>query len=259
MLDGSREPFERAGCFDPDGAKAASFSSDFGYPVLDGEDAVLDASDALYVTTWTAEHKRLVEAAAARGIHVFCEKPLAVDADQAADMAATVDGAGVVNQVGLILRRSPAFGLLRCLLDDPAAGRPMAVVFRDDQHIPIRGQYGSTWRGDPDKAGHGTLIEHSIHDLDILEFLLGPAASVSCRTANFHGIDEIEDLAAATITFANGAAASLTSVWHDVDERPSLRHVEVFAERLYARLEGDWEGPVSFRFAGDAEETTLSH
>jgi hypothetical protein len=33
----------------------------------------------------------------------------------------------------------------------------------------------------------------------------------------------------------------------------------VFAERLYARLEGDWEGPVSFRFAGDAEETTLSH
>ena len=36
----------------------------------------------------------------------------------------------------------------------------------------------------------------------------------------------------------------MTSVWHDVLERPSLRHVEVFCERLYVELVDDWLGPV---------------
>ena len=46
-------------------------------------------------------------------------------------------------------------------------------------------------------------------------------------------------------------------MWHDIDERPSLRRVEVFCERAYIAVEGDWVGPVRWRFAGDAEETVL--
>jgi predicted dehydrogenase len=117
--------------------------------------------------------------------------------------------------------------------------------------------YGSTWRQDPAKAGAGTLLEHSIHDLDILEHLLGPATSVACRTATFHELAGIDDVADVSLAFANGATASLTSVWHDVDERGSLRRVEVFAERLFAVVEGDWLGPVRWRFAGDEEESVL--
>ena len=95
-----------------------------------------------------------------------------------------VEAAGVVAQVGLVLRRSPAFGLAGSLLSDERAGRVMAVVFRDDQFIPIRGHYGSSWRADPRLAGAGTLLEHSIHDLDLLEHLLGPATSIACRTVD---------------------------------------------------------------------------
>jgi predicted dehydrogenase len=172
-------------------------------------------------------------------------------------MAEAVAAAGVVAQVGLVLRRSPAFGLVKALLEDPAAGRAMAVVFRDDQYIPVRGFYGSTWRADPARAGAGTLIEHSIHDLDLLRWLLGDATSVTCRTSTFHRIDGIEDVAAVTATFGSGATAALTSIWHDVDERGSLRRVEVFCERAYIGLEGDWLGPVRWRFAGDDEESVL--
>ena len=53
-------------------------------------------------------------------------------------------------------------------------GKPMALVLRDDQYFPIQGMYGSTWRSDVDKAGGGTLIEHSIHDLDVINWVLGP-------------------------------------------------------------------------------------
>jgi predicted dehydrogenase len=181
---------------------------------------------------------------------VFCEKPLAVDLASATQMAATVAAAGVVNQVGLVLRHSPAFGLLKALVADPASGRPMSVVFRDDQFIPIQGGYRSTWRGDVAKAGAGTLLEHSIHDLDMLEHVLGPVAAVSARTSEFHALPGIEDVAAVSLRFANGAVGTLVSVWHDVLERPSLRRIEVFCERTYAALEGDWFGPLEWVTSG---------
>ena len=168
-------------------------------------------------------------------------------------MAGAVDHAGVVNQVGLVLRHSPAFGMLKALAADPASGRPMSVVFRDDQYIPIQGTYRSSWRGDVTKAGAGTLLEHSIHDLDMLEHVLGPMASVSAATSDFHGLPGIEDVASVLLRFANGATGTLQSVWHDVLERPSLRRVELFCERGYFWLDNDNDGPVHWSRPGGDE------
>jgi len=236
---------------DPDDAKAALFAERSGATVAASEDEVIETSDAVYVTTWTSEHPRLVARVAAAGRAVFCEKPLAVNLGEALDMVEAVTRAGVTNQVGLVLRESPSFNLLRYLVNRPESGRVMAVVFRDDQYIPIQGQYGSTWRADPAKAGAGTLLEHSIHDLDIIEWLAGPIADVTGRTAHFHEIDGIEDLAVANLALASGAVATLTSVWHDILSRPSLRRVEVFCERAMYVLEGDVLGPVRWTLDGE--------
>src|SRR5262245_3758365 len=194
-----------AGVFDPDPERAEQFALASGAEVRATEQAVLDESDVVYVCTWTAEHRRLVDAACEQRLAVFCEKPLSTDAAAARAMADAVQAAGVVNQVGLVLRHSPAFGMLKALANDPQRGRAMSVVFRDDQFIPIQGHYRSSWRGDVAKAGAGTLLEHSIHDLDMLEHVLGPVASLSARTAYFHEIDGIEDVAAVSLQFASGA------------------------------------------------------
>ena len=132
---------------------------------------MLDGCDAVYVCTWTSEHPRLVAAAAERGLAVFCEKPLATDLAAAEAMADAVAGAGR-RQPGRagpapLARRSSGPGTWS---SRPDAGRVMAVVFRDDQFIPVQGHYGSTWRADRDQAGAGTLLEHSIHDVDMLRF-----------------------------------------------------------------------------------------
>ncbi len=236
---------------DPDAAKADAFASASGAQVAATEDALLDAVDAVYVCTWTSEHPRLVAAAAARGLPVFCEKPLAVDLATARSMVAAVTEAGVVNQVGLVLRDSPAFAYLRQLVARPDSGRVMSVVLRDDQYLPIQGQYGSTWRADPTKAGSGTLLEHSIHDLDILEWVLGPIEAVSASSRELHQLAGIEDVFVATLEFASGALGSLVSVWHDLLERPSLRRVEVICERAHFWLEDDLWGPVHWTRPGD--------
>ncbi|HEX9991943.1 MAG TPA: Gfo/Idh/MocA family oxidoreductase [Acidimicrobiales bacterium] len=247
----SGEDVAWAGVHDPDRRRAEAFAAASGATVCDGEEQVLDGCDAVYVCTWTSEHVRLVRAAAERGLAVFCEKPLATDLAGAVEVARAVGAAGVTNQVGLVLRHSPAFNLLRSLVGDPASGRVMAVVFRDDQYLPVQGHYGSTWRGDAARAGAGTLLEHSIHDLDVLEWLCGPVARVAAETAAYHGIPGIEDVAVATLRFASGATASLASVWHDVLDRPSLRRVEVLCERAWYALEGDWWGPVRWTRQGE--------
>jgi predicted dehydrogenase len=199
----------------------------------------------VYVCTWTNEHPRLVREAARRGLAVFCEKPLAITTRGAEQMEHAVAAAGVTNQVGLVLRRSPTYNWARRLIADPDAGRVMTVVFRDDQFIPIQGHYASTWRSDRALVGAGTLLEHSIHDVDMLRFLVGEVTRVSANTANFHGHDGIEDVANATLVFDTGAIGTLTSVWHDNLARPSMRRVEVFCERRYIAIEGDdWFGPV---------------
>jgi predicted dehydrogenase len=252
QLAASRVDHKVVAVHDPDADRAAAFAARHGAAAV-GEEDVVALADAVYVTTWTSEHARLVERAAAAGVAVFCEKPLAADAPTVAGMVAAVEAAGVVNQVGLVLRYLPSFRWLRHLVRDERAGEVLAVVFRDDQFIPNQGMYDSTWRTDAARAGRGTLLEHSIHDVDILLWLLGPVRAVSATTREVHGHPGIEDVAVARLDFAGGAAATLTSVWHDVLERPSLRRVEVFCSRLYAALEGDFFGPVRWRFTGDDE------
>lgn len=246
----------RAGVFDPDRERAEAFAAASGHTVCDSEQEVLDGCDAVYICTWTNSHPRLLEAAVSRGRHVFCEKPLAFTTAEAATMAEQAAAAGITHQVGLVLRHSPAYLWARHLVDDPAAGRVMTVVFRDDQFIPIQGHYASTWRGDRSLVGAGTLLEHSIHDVDMLRFLVGDVSRVSAQTANFHGLDGIEDVATASLRFDNGATGVLNSVWHDNLARPSLRRVEVFCERRHIVIEGDdWFGPVSWT---DSDGTTGS-
>jgi predicted dehydrogenase len=250
MLHTSDADAEITRVFDPDPAKAEGFAHASGATVATSEDELLDDVDAVYVCTWTSEHPRLVSRVAERGLPVFCEKPLATNLRDTATMVDAVARAGIVNQVGLVLRDSPAFLLLRHLVRSPESGRVMSIVFRDDQFIPIQGMYGSTWRAEVDKVGAGTLLEHSIHDLDMLEFLAGPVVGVSGRSARFHEHEGIEDVVVATLAFESGALAGLTSIWHDVLERPSLRRVEVFCENAYFVLEGDVVGPVRWTRCG---------
>jgi UDP-N-acetyl-2-amino-2-deoxyglucuronate dehydrogenase len=201
----------------------------------------------------TAGHKDLVLCAAERGKHVFCEKPLATNLADVEEMVAAVERAGVKASVGLILRHSPILTVLKSLTEDPDLGRLMTIVFRDDQFFPIQGHYKSEWRKERSLAGAGTLLEHSIHDVDVLRWLGGEVASVRGSIRNFAGHEGVEDLATAHLSFASGAQAQLTSVWHNVVTRPSSRRLELFFENGYFHIENDFAGTISVQTqAGDA-------
>ena len=202
------EEVQWAAVHDPDLRRARDFSALTGARLCHEEQEVFELSDAVYVCTWTSEHPRLVAAAAGHRLPVYCEKPLAVSVELARRMARHVREAGIVNQAGLVLRHSPAFHWVRHLLGDPASGQLMSISFRDDQYLPVDGYYASRWRSDPSLAGSGVLLEHSIHDIDILEFLAGPIRRLSCSTRSVHEISGIEDVAHVSLSSRQGYLAA---------------------------------------------------
>ncbi len=109
---------------------------------------------------------------------------------------------------------------------------------------PFKGHTPRKWRADAAQAGGGCLIEHSIHDLDILRYCFGDVESVVARTANHAGHPGIEDMAAVTLSFASGFEAQLTSIWHDILSRGSTRRLEVFCREGMVWLDDEFRGPL---------------
>jgi myo-inositol 2-dehydrogenase/D-chiro-inositol 1-dehydrogenase len=239
--------------YDPGARRAQRFAEAMGATVVDSAEAVAARCDAVWICTPTSAHRPAVDLALAAGRALFCEKPLDTDLAGATALVQAVQAAGVPAQCGLVLRSAPVFVALRDLVASGTLGRPMAAIFRDDQYFPIQGTYGSTWRAEVAQAGGGCLIEHSIHDVDILRFCFGEVTQVAGRTAAFAGHEGIEDRATVTMSFASGLEAHLTSVWHQILTRGSTRRVELFCELGMISLVDEFRGPLRIQTSEGTE------
>jgi predicted dehydrogenase len=242
--------------FDHDHERAGRLAEQHGARATASLEEVVDDVDVVWVCTWTAAHLEGVEAAVDRGRAVFCEKPLAPTLALAEQLAARL--AEVPHQVGLVLRHAPVFRTVAELVASGRYGRPMATVMRDDQYFPIQGQYASSWRSDVEKAGGGTLIEHSIHDVDVLRWILGDPVDIAARTTSRFGHAGIDDVATLTLRYGDGGSATIVSVWHQILSRESSRRLEVFCEDGLIWADDDYLGPVHVETNAGAEVLELA-
>lgn len=241
---------------DTDAEVRAKVRTDFGFREAYADaDALLTHADidTLFVCTPTHDHAAIVEAAAARRLNLFCEKPLAMSYAEGRRMVEAVEAAGCWAQIGLVLRYSPVYTVMRQRLLDADVGRPLAVVFRDDQCFPIRGLHATSWRADRSRTAGGTLIEHGVHDLDLLTWFFGPPRSLRAWQRNLAGHAGVEDYIAVELTFADGLQAQLVNVWHDMLQRPSNRRLEVFCQRAFVASDHDMLGSLRYQLGDEAE------
>lgn len=231
-----------AATHDLDGARAARLAEPHGAHAYTDLDGFLDAVDAVWVCTWTAAHRPVVAAAVERGLAVFCEKPLGPSLAECEHVAGLL--AAVPHQVGLVLRHAPVFRAAAEAVGSGRYGRSLACLMRDDQYFPTQGQYGSEWRADAARAGGGTLLEHSIHDVDVLAWILGAPSSARAEVASRFGHPGIDDVAVVTLGYDDGAHATLLSVWHQVLTRGSNRRLEVFCDDAFLWADDDYLGPL---------------
>jgi len=180
-----------------------------------------------------------------------------MSASDASEMAEVIRASGVISQVGLVLRFSPVYTVIRTMVRERTAGRLLAATMRDDQDFPIRGVHASGWRNDPALTAGGTLIEHSVHDFDLMRWMFGRVRRIYCRTRNLNGAGGIEDFGATELEFAKGAHGQLTSIWHRMIGRPSNRRLEVFTENLFIGCDHDTIGPIVVQRGDTAHEETI--
>ena len=168
-------------------------------------------------------HEEIVLAAAAAGKHIYCEKPLALDAVQARRMANAVEVAGVKAQVTFNFRFIPAVLRARQLLDEGLVGRVYSFrgwYFRSSYISPQR---PLTWRFSREVSGGGALFDLGSHLLDLICFLLGDVAQVRAMLEtriperplavdpSRMGKVEVDDLALLHMRLAGGAPGTAES------------------------------------------------
>jgi len=132
----------------------------------DPEDVLKDPEiEAVLVCSSTPSHADLTDAAARAGKHVFCEKPIAVDAARVRATLETVKRSGVKLQEGFNRRFDPTFARVRRAVVDGEVGdvQLVRVTARDPAAPPI--EYVQT--------SGGMFADMTIHDFDMVRFLSG--------------------------------------------------------------------------------------
>ena len=198
---------------DVDPARAAALAADYAVEhAVDSVQRLLELElDIVSVCTPHPTHQQVVLQAAAAGVHVLCEKPIAVDVPAAQQMVAACQDAGV--KFGVLFQRRfwPAAAALRAELDAGVLGTPVlgqvSVLLHREHEYYSAADWRGTWAAD----GGGVLMTQAIHYLDLLQWYLGDVARVQGEVNTYkHGEHiEVEDSATALITFTSGAMATV--------------------------------------------------
>ena len=173
------------------------------------EDLLADPDvDAVYISTTNELHKAQTLAAAAAGKHVLCEKPLALHLEDAREMVAACDKAGVVMGTNHHLRNAASHRKIRELVRSGAIGTPLFARVFHAVYLPPHLQ---GWRLNNPSAGAGVILDITVHDADTLRFILGaePMDAVAIAQQSGMAQGELEDGVMAVLRFDNGALAQL--------------------------------------------------
>jgi len=168
--------------------------------------AAFEGVDAVYVSTTNELHREQVLAAAAAGKHVLCEKPLALDLEEARGMVAACDAAGVVMATNHHLRNAGTHRAMRAAIEAGRIGRPLFARVFHAVYLPAHLQ---GWRIKDPRTGAGVVLDITVHDADTLRFVLGDepeAVSAMVQHAGMGG-EGIEDGVMGVVRFRSGLLA----------------------------------------------------
>lgn len=179
-----------------------------------------DSIDLVHICTPNHLHKDMALAAIATGKHVFCEKPLALNAQDARVIFEAAREAGVQTSMGFNYACNPLVSLAREMISAGELGEIFSFrgsYFEDymaDPAVPF------SWRCLRSQGGSGALADLGTHLINMAEYLLGPITEVLGELTTVHGhrMDpatgesravENEDIAQALVKFDRGCSGSM--------------------------------------------------
>jgi myo-inositol 2-dehydrogenase/D-chiro-inositol 1-dehydrogenase len=191
-----------AAVYDIEIENAVRFARTTGATAFQQPEQVIEACDAVYITTPNTQHTALAIEALAADKHVFCEKPMATNVTDARAVLDAAARSARIFQVGHNRRFAPVYVALKQML---ATGhKPHSA------HIKMnRGELlNPRWVANPKITG-GFLYETTIHLFDMARFLFGEVASLDA-VGSSHEYPEVDDFSC-LLRFASGAHATFAS------------------------------------------------
>ena len=188
-----------------DGAVASAWAGEFGIPKAHGSYQALVEDpdvDAVYIPLPNELHRPWAEKAADAGKHVLCEKPLALDADEARAMAEHGRSRGVLLMEAFMWRHQPRTLAVKKLVDDGAIGRLRLI--RASFSFPID---PGDWRLDPARGG-GPLWDVGCYGLNAARLFAGAEPERIEAVGDF-AANGVDMAVAATLRFPGGVLATI--------------------------------------------------
>jgi len=131
--------------------------------------------DAVSITLPTHLHSDFSIKALNAGLHVLCEKPMALNVQQCDDMIAAARRSGKILQIGHCVRFWPEYAKTKEIVD---SGRYGKVIFATFQRLSLLPTWSAdNWLEDQKRSG-GMILDLHIHDSDYVQYLFGPPNAV---------------------------------------------------------------------------------
>ena len=214
--------------------------------------------DAVSVCTWNAAHAPCTIAALNAGKHVICEKPMAMNVEEAEAMKEAADRNGKLLMIGFVRRFGNDCDVVKDFIDNDFFGD---LYYAKANYLRRNGCPGR-WFGDKNFSGGGPLIDLGVHVIDLVRYLMGNPKPVSvygatfdklgnrpnCKDSNgyFANYDKkqdvfnVEDLATALIRFDNGAVLQVECSF-TLNLKKGEGTIQLFGSKAGAKLDPDLE------------------
>nr|CAA6829455.1 MAG: Myo-inositol 2-dehydrogenase (EC [uncultured Thiotrichaceae bacterium] len=224
----------------PEGAKvvAAQYGAQF---VSEDEAFASGEVDAFIIASSTDTHSPLLARCATVGKPVFCEKPIDLDYDKAAECVKQVNESGITCMLGFNRRFDPQFAQLKAQMDAGAIGQLETLIITSRDPSPPPAEYIA--------VSGGLFRDMMIHDFDMARWVLGEEPTRIYATGSVlvdPAIGEAGDVDTASVTLstASGAIAIITNsrrASYGYDQR-----VEAFGEKGMLQVNNQLENQVVF-------------
>jgi UDP-N-acetylglucosamine 3-dehydrogenase len=218
---GDLDEADFVGLIDADANRGREAAERFGVRYFEDADSLFGAVDAVVVCSENKNHARDVIPALRGGVHVLCEKPISTTVEDARAIIDASETSGSQFRVAFPLRYLPSIVRTKEILRERSLGRILAV--NGTNH----GQAPGGWFLDPELAGGGAVMDHTVHLADLLRWMLDvEVRSVYAEVGSFFGVAGTDDAAILTLEleggpFADGAFATIDPSWSRGDGFPT--------------------------------------
>jgi scyllo-inositol 2-dehydrogenase (NADP+) len=181
------------------------------------------------VATPTAGHKEPVRLALARKLHVFVEKPFALNLEEGQELVLLAGESATVNQVGYVIRFNDVFMQVKRLLDMHALGD--LLLFKMEMNGPtVLHDTKRNWRSSKETGG-GCLYDFASHAIDLVNYLLRPPDRIMGTVLQSIHSANAEDAVSTTYAYDSGLRGNILVNWSDPAYRKPAYRFEILGRQ----------------------------